>query len=120
MERLVSFRIDGDPATTFKRLITPLISNTAKSTDDNPPPIAQHYRDTFKFVDNFNQLLGSIQYDHRVHSAPLVWLIGMIRMAAINTFTLYGDLKHGEVVDKDEEKVKQFIKLLAIDLMKNK
>ena len=116
MKRLVkSERALRDPS-NFKQKIAAFLTPTLSAATDAPPTVNGWYRATFNGVDKFDGLLGHLKTAWRVKSAADIWLLGCLRFAAVNTYSLWGDIHFMEQQDDEDEPFRAFILALAEEL----
>jgi hypothetical protein len=90
---------------------------TAAVRGEDKPTITQHYADTFKAVDNFNQLLSLLHWPFKVEKVELVWFINCIILLAINSWSVWKDINSVDSLEDTNVSVKQFVKDLCDELL---
>ena len=84
---------------------------------DIKPTITEYYRNSFKNVDNFNQLLGYLEYPYRIRTPELAWFIHSIKMMAIQTYVLWQDYKHKEPLQDESLSLKEWVKEMRDEML---
>jgi len=101
----------------FSDKLDSFLGPTAAVRGENKPTITQHYADTFKAVDNFNQLLSLLPWRFRVEKVELIWFINCIKLIAINSWSVWKDINSVDLVEDTKLSVVQFVKELCDELL---
>jgi hypothetical protein len=94
-----------------------LLNPVAAVKGTTKPPITQHYANTYKHVDNFNALLGLIQWPYKRMSPHWVWFIDTIRMVTVNAWILWQDKILSGNTEQHVLSLKEFIEEVCNELL---
>jgi hypothetical protein len=101
----------------FSDKLHSFLGPTAAVRGEDKPTITKHYADTFKAVDNFNQLLSLLHWPFKVEKVELVWFINCIILLAINSWSVWKDINAVDSLEDTNVSVKQFVKDLCDELL---
>ena len=93
------------------QLLTPIGSNCVS-------PVAEHYRQTFNYIDRFDTYLGHIPWPYQVRSLQMIVLISCVRVAIINSAHLFNELCTEFQREADMVSLKQFVSIASELLLK--
>jgi hypothetical protein len=107
-----------NPQRNEKALIERFLTPTIHTKDETKPPIQQEYANTFNHVDRFNRLMGAVSFNPRVSGKKMLYLIGIIQIAIVQTWVLLNDARMSTEGEEEESFVKSFAVELAQELYK--
>ena len=102
---------------TIEKKIDDFLSPTCEADPGEIPLINDHYKATAKQVDNFNQQLGYIKYNKRIHSAEMCKFIHTMKMILVNSWMLYMDVHAMDASKATEDNLHWFIDQLSESIL---
>jgi len=100
-----------DPTTLTDKLEQFLGEPASESAATNSA-VTEHYRATFNAVDRFDTYMGHIPWELKVDSIKMLVFISVVRLAAVNSYTLLRT--HLKMNDNDDfEPTKAYMQRLS-------
>lgn len=81
------------------------------------PTLPQAHNTFFNVVDCLKTHLGLLKYPYRIDNPLWVWLVCLVILAMVNSWSLYCDLLQQKYVEDDELSLKSFVYQIIYDLL---
>jgi len=93
---------------------------TGKAAPGEKPTLIRHYADTFNEVDLFDKMLAHIYWPYNSYNKNFIFLVNLILISAINSYTIFSELNSAERVVDLRVPLKQFVEELSKQLLQEK